>query len=282
MPRRIIVNADDLGLSPSVNTAIFEVFRAGNLSSATFMVNMPGAQDAADRLRELPGLAVGLHFCITEGRSSVGASSLTDPSGNFLPRPRLTKAVLRGRIDERDVQRELEAQLDALRSFGIAPTHIDSHQHVHMLPPLMDAVRPMVEREGLAMRLVQPPPGAVRAAWGRPPKALKQWLNGRFSRHARRRGVSRANDLLVSIHDLDGPGPYDATTYADLLKTTPGTALVEVMVHPYLLGRDVLDLYGPVMTAKRPFLDRCAAEFAALSGAPVFGDAQLVNYAMVR
>ena len=62
MARRLIINADDLGLSPSVNTAIFDVFRAGNLTSATLMVDMPGAQDAVERLKDHPGLAVGLHF----------------------------------------------------------------------------------------------------------------------------------------------------------------------------------------------------------------------------
>ena len=278
MARRLIINADDLGLSPSVNTAIFDVFRAGNLTSATLMVDMPGAQDAVERLKDPPGLAVGLHFCITEGRSAVGPSSLTDAEGAFLSRGAIAKASLRGGIDPRDVQRELEAQLARMRAFGLVPTHADSHQHTHMLPVVMDAVLPVLEREGLAMRIVAPPRGAVGTSWGRPAKALKQWLNGRLARRARKHARLRTNDLLVSVHDLDSAGPYAASTYAGLLENTPEDSLVEVMVHPYIVGEDVLAMYAPILEGKKPFLDRCAAEHAALSGAPVFGDARLMDY----
>lgn len=281
MARRLIINADDLGLSPSVNTAIFDVFRAGNLTSATLMVDMPGAQDAVDRLKDHPGLAVGLHFCITEGRSAVGPSSLTDATGSFLSRSAIAKASLHGRIDPRDVQRELEAQLMRMRNFGLVPTHADSHQHVHMLPVVMDAMLPVIEREGLALRIVQPPGGAVGAALARPRKALKQWLNGRLARRARRHVRVRTNDLLVSIHDLDHGGPYDASTYGGLLAATPENAVVEVMVHPYILGGDVLAMYADQLATKRPFLDRCVAEHRALTGAPLFGDAQLMDYARI-
>lgn len=281
MARRLIINADDLGLSPSVNTAIFDVFRAGNLTSATLMVDMPGAQDAVERLKDHPGLAVGLHFCITEGRSRTGPSTLTDGEGAFLSRGTIAKASLFGRIDPHDVRRELESQLARMRAFGLAPTHADSHQHVHMLPVVMDAVLPVLEREGLAMRIVAPPRGFVGVSLTRPTKALKQWLNGRLARYAGKRARLRTNDLLVSIHDLDNAGPYGASTYAGLLENTPDDSLVEVMVHPYILGEDVLGMYSNAMAAKRPFLDRCLAEYEALRGEPVFSEAQLISYGTI-
>ncbi|HEY0977725.1 MAG TPA: ChbG/HpnK family deacetylase [Flavobacteriales bacterium] len=279
MPRRIIINADDLGLSPSVNTAIFDVFRAGNLTSATLMVNMPGTTDAVARLKDHPGLAIGLHFCITEGRALTGPSSLTDATGLFRTRSELARMALRGKVHAADVQREFSAQLDRLRSFGISPTHTDSHQHVHMMPAVLNGMLPALKGTDLALRLVDPPASAVRGSLGRPPKALKQWLNRRFARQARRRTTQRTNDALVSIHDLDHAGPYDASTYRGLLKAVPEDALVEVMVHPYILGADVLDLYAVDPEAKRPFLQRCLAEYEALRGNPVFEGMELVSFA---
>ena len=278
--RRIIVNADDLGLCASVNTAIFEVFRAGNLNSATLMVNMPGAKDAVDRLQQHPGLAVGLHFCITEGEALTGPSLLTDADGRFLDRATIAKRTLRGN-GATDLRKEFEAQLEGARQMGVNPSHCDSHQHVMMLPAVFDAVLPVLHRDRLPVRLVDPPRGSVTTALNRPRKAMKQWLNQRFAARNRTRSHVPMNDSLVSVHDLDSVGPYDGATYARLLERAPVSDVVEVMVHPYLLGADVTGLYGDRLAAKMPFLQRCEAEYHALRGSPVFSEASMINYAQL-
>lgn len=276
--RSIIVNADDLGLCPSVNTAIFEVFRAGNLSSATFMVDMPGTADAVERLPEHPGLAVGLHFNLTEGWALTGPSSITWPDGRRPDRGTLVRWVYRGRVDPFDVRRECEAQLARMDELGLRPTHVDSHQHVHMVPPLFQAIGPVLEAHALPVRMVDPPRSAISDAAKRPRKALKQWINRRFAAIDRTRFAGPCNDALVSIFDLDHRGPYDAATYARLIEQVPEGELVEVMVHPYRLGDDVMGLYASEIERKRPFLERCAAEHAALSHTPVFGAMRLTTY----
>lgn len=278
LERRLIVNADDLGLSPSVNTAILEVHRAGNLSSATLMVNMPGTIDAVERTRGLAGLGIGLHFCITEGMALTGASRLTDTQGRFLDRPTLVRAAVRGRVRADDLRRELEAQLARAADLGVRLTHMDSHQHVHMVPAIFRAIAPVIERHGLPVRMVDPPSGAVLRAWRRPAKALKQWLNGRFAAQDRALFNGRTNDALVSIHDLDHPGPYTPATYMGLLAAIPEDRVVEVMVHPYILGSDVTGLYAQDLERKRPFLERCVAEHAALTVGPVFGGCRLIDF----
>lgn len=276
--RTLIVNADDLGLSPSVNTAIFDVFRAGNLSSATLLVDMPGTADAVQRAKDHPGLGIGLHFCLTEGRALTGLSALTGADGTFLDRTTLVKRAFQGRVSAAEVRRELEAQLDRMAGLGLRPTHVDSHQHVHMVPRIFQAMLPVLREAGLPVRMVDPPGNAVRLALGRPRKALKQWVNQRFAAVDRARFSGRTNDVLVSIHDLDEAGPYDAATYAGLLAGTRADQRVEVMVHPYILGDDVLALYADQLERKRPFLQRCQAEHAALSQGPVFGEARLVDF----
>lgn len=277
--RRIIVNADDLGLCPSVNTAIFDVFRAGNLSSATLMVNMPGTEDAVERKTDFPGLAVGLHFCITEGMALTGASSLTGPDGRFVDRGTIFKRSLLGRLRSADVRAELLAQLVRMDELGVVPTHVDSHQHVHMTPGVFDAMLPVLRDRGLPVRAVAPPAGTVGASLGNPTKALKQWLNVRFAKRVHNRAHVPTNDVLVSIHDLDNKGPYDATTYKELVERAPASSVVEVMVHPYILGEDVLAMYAAVMPQKLPFLERCRAEHEALSGLPVFNKGEIITFA---
>lgn len=277
--RRIIVNADDLGLSPSVNTAIFDVFRAGNLSSATLMVNMPGTEDAVSRKNEFPGLAVGLHFCITEGMALTGSSSLTSPDGHFVDRSTIFKRSLLGRLRSADVRAELFAQLARMDVLGVVPTHVDSHQHVHMIPAVFDAMLPVLQERNLPVRVVAPPPGTVSTSLRHPTKALKQWLNVRFAKRIHSKAHVPTNDAIVSIHDLDNKGPYDANTYKELVMRSPSTAAVEVMVHPYILGADVLSMYADVMPHKRLFMERCQAEHHALSGLPVFDMCKLITFA---
>jgi chitin disaccharide deacetylase len=277
--RRIIVNADDLGLAPSVNTAIFDVFRAGNLNSATLLVEMPGTDDAVRRLADHTGLAVGLHFNITEGRALSGTSSLTDASGTFLPRGVLFRAAVRGRIDPRHVRTEFEAQLQRMQDLGLRPDHADSHQHVMMFPAIFRAIRPVVEERALPVRLVRPPWSTVTRDLARPKRAAKQLLNLRFA-HRNMQGLQVAsNDRLVSIHDLADPGPYGPATYDRLLKGTRKDEVVELMVHPYLLGEDVLDQYKLDRAQKMPFLQRCVAEYEALRGERLFDACRMITFA---
>jgi predicted glycoside hydrolase/deacetylase ChbG (UPF0249 family) len=277
-PRTIIVNADDLGLSPSVNTAIFNVFKAGNLSSATLMVNMPGTQDAVDRLPQHAGLAVGLHFCITEGFALSGPSALTDEQGRFRDRGTLFRMVLKGRIPTSAIQHEFEAQWDRAVALGVVPDHLDSHQHTLMIPQVLDAVLEQIHQRKLPTRIVHPPLRTITSDLSRPARALKQVLNRSFAWYAHHRLKVPVNTALVSVHDLESAGPYDARTFAELMARADDDAVLEVMVHPYILGADVLGIYADVMDTKGPFLQRCQAEYQALMLPDVFAGCTLGTF----
>jgi predicted glycoside hydrolase/deacetylase ChbG (UPF0249 family) len=280
--RTLIVNADDLGLCPSVNRAIFEVFAAGNLSSATLMVNMPGTADAVHGLAAHPGLAVGLHFCITEGQALSGASSITDGHGRFLGRSRLIRLLMGGKVLAQDIRREFDAQLERSVELGVVPDHVDSHQHVMMLPPVLRAVLPAIHQHRVPTRIVAPPWSTITHDALRPRRALKQLLNRAFAANARRSLRVPVNTALVSIHDLEHAGPYSADTFQRLVSRADDDAVLEVMVHPYILGDDVKGLYGPVWAAKEPFLRRCAAEYEALLEPGVFKPYKIISFAEVR
>src|SRR5688500_10676933 len=99
----LIINADDFGLCSSVNQAIIDCYKAGNLTSTTFMVNMPGTSEAAELAKVNPGLGIGLHFCLTEGKPLTVASTLIDKNGNFLTREKLIKKALAQKINPSEV-----------------------------------------------------------------------------------------------------------------------------------------------------------------------------------
>jgi chitin disaccharide deacetylase len=137
MTIRLIVNADDFGLTEGVNRAIEEAHSQGLLTSTTVLVGRDAAQAAGDVSRRCPDLGFGLHVNLTLGPpiSDPGSvRTLVDDEGRLMPPGRLLKRVVRGQVDAADVRREVAAQAARLRSFGVEPTHWDSHQAMGFWP----------------------------------------------------------------------------------------------------------------------------------------------------
>lgn len=278
--RRIIINADDFGLCAPVNQAIIESYQAGNLTSTTFMVNMPGTLEAATLAARHPGLAIGLHFCLTEGRPLTAAKSLVDEAGNFLARGPLLRKLLRGQVKVVEITGEFEAQLLRLKELGIQPTHTDSHQHVHMNPGVFGAMLPLLQAHKLPVRLAVPVAPDAALLLRRPIKFLKQTVLYRASQRFRRQLNVATNDLLVSIHDLDMPSAsLTADTLRALVSEAPASAaVIELMVHPYLPGKSLDALYPTDLIDRQPFFEKCYAEQRLLTGARLFNPELLTTY----
>ncbi len=138
--RYLIVNADDFGLTAGVSRGILEGHRRGIVTSTTALANLPPRPDLDAEAAGLPDLGIGLHVNLTWGTpiSPVSAvPSLVDADGRFDRDLR----VLEARAQPDEVRREVEAQLLAFaRRFGRAPTHLDSHHHVHRLRGVAEAV----------------------------------------------------------------------------------------------------------------------------------------------
>ena len=95
--RRLIINADDFGISRGVNDGIVEAAQAGGITSTSLMVNMPASADAMMRARQCPRISVGLHFNLTVGAAVTGSSSLTQGStGEFYSLSKLLAAASLG------------------------------------------------------------------------------------------------------------------------------------------------------------------------------------------
>lgn len=135
---RIIVNADDFGLTPGVNRAVAEMAEAHALSSATLMAGGNAFQDAVLLARGQPGLGVGCHVVLVDGAPCApphSVRSLVDRNGDLRTSlPLFLIDLQRGRISELEIEREACAQIARLQAAGLQVTHVDTHKHTHLFP----------------------------------------------------------------------------------------------------------------------------------------------------
>lgn len=129
--KQLVVNADDFGFTPDVNQGIVEAHRRGILTATTLMANGAAFEDAVRLAGETPSLDVGCHLVLISGQSLVTGKPLP------LTVPQLIAAMARRQIRVYD---ELRAQVRRIVDAGIRPTHLDTHKHTHLAPPVLDAV----------------------------------------------------------------------------------------------------------------------------------------------
>ncbi|WP_458725149.1 ChbG/HpnK family deacetylase [Pseudomonas mandelii] len=262
MPRQVIVNADDFGLSPCENAVILGAFQAGVISSATAMANMP-AFEAACVMAQHPLLKdrIGLHFNLTYGRplsqSILGRRNFCDSHGVFdlnLSRHRLWLS----RGDRDAVLEELNAQWQRCVDNGVRPSHIDSHQHVHNIWPIGEIVARFAASQGVPVRLAR----NLGQNLSLPKRVFKTLLNNRLQSLA---GVTA--DYVCTPVDLRN----DAM---------PTDGVLEIVAHPTQLGADFGDAYLQPEESLTLVLERRLhgvprASYGVLNGHLVTGEAAL-------
>jgi hopanoid biosynthesis associated protein HpnK len=152
--KELIVNADDFGLSSGVNSAVVKAWQDGILTGASLMVGGRGFEEAVSMARENPGLQVGLHLTLVQGRSVLPAHSipgLADYLGDFPLDPvragmrYFFRSSIRG-----ELVREIEAQIIRFRETGIPLSHIDGHLNIHMHPTVFDILSELMPKHGIA------------------------------------------------------------------------------------------------------------------------------------
>ena len=140
----VIINADDFGLTRGVNEGIIKAFKDGILTSTTAMVNMPAFENAVVLAKENPGLGIGIHLVATLGRPVLPAGripGLVGSDGLFHRKYAfLVRNLVLGKIKIKEIEAEFSAQIEKFGNTGLRLTHVDSHQHVHMFPPILDVV----------------------------------------------------------------------------------------------------------------------------------------------
>jgi hopanoid biosynthesis associated protein HpnK len=205
--RRLIVCADDFGRDEAVNEAVERANQDGILTCASLMVGAPAAADAVRRARRLPGLRVGLHLVLVDGRPVLPPDrvpALVGRSGAF--RDDMARAGLRYFLDpraRRQLAAEIGAQFAAFRATGLALDHVNAHKHFHVHPTIAGLVLAVGRDFGLgAMRVPAEPLAPLRRAAAAEgarvaPPLYAPWI-ALLRRRARRAGLA-VNDHLLGL-----------------------------------------------------------------------------------
>jgi len=235
---RLIVNADDFGLTAGVNRAIAELHAAGVLTSTSLMARAAATAEAIEIARSRPTLGVGCHVVLVDGAPMLPQRqipSLVDPrTGSlhstliaFLPR------LFTGRIRLAEIEAETRTQIEFLQNKGLQLTHIDTHKHTHMFPAVLRSMLRAARARGIrAVRNPFEPSWALRTAIGAPWLRLAEVSALRTLKPVCRRIIAEegfsTTDGTVAVA---GTGTLDAATLRCLLKQMPAGAW-ELATHP--------------------------------------------------
>lgn len=236
---KVIFNADDFGLTPAINAGILEAYDRGLLRSASLIVTGEAAEDAAAAARARPALDLGLHITLIEERPALPPAQIPSlvVDGRFHHRRSILflRYVLR-RWNVAEAQAEIMTQWDRMRGFGLKPSHLNGHQHLHLLPRLFPFVIALAQRRGIRFvrgRFSDPLTATGSLARKISSIAINKlselnWT--RLSASARRAmmpfttvGFVHAGGALSTPHLL---------SMLDHLRRDPGQGIVEVMLHP--------------------------------------------------
>ena len=242
--KRLVVNADDFGLTESTNLGILETHRQGILTSTSLLANGAAFDSAVALALGSPPLGVGVHLNLTDGcpvSNPSTVSTLVNEGGRFFGGPvGLAQRILAGRVRPAEVERELGAQIEKVLGAGIAITHLDGHKHVHMLPGILPIVVRLARRYGIAgLRAAIERPTNLGAFLRRHPgaarRAVTQYLRGRAlallamdcREQLRRAGVA----CPMYFYGITQTGLLDGAELDAILWNLPeGTS--ELMCHP--------------------------------------------------
>jgi hopanoid biosynthesis associated protein HpnK len=157
--RRLIINADDFGLTAGVNRAIVEAHENGVVSSATLMANGQAFAQAVSLARSTPRLGVGCHVVLVDGAPLLPQTqvhSLLDGSGKSAGDARFREGISKfgalamlGRLAADEIEAEATAQIRKLQASGIPVTHLDSHKHTHLFPRVLRPLLQAAQRCGV-------------------------------------------------------------------------------------------------------------------------------------
>jgi predicted glycoside hydrolase/deacetylase ChbG (UPF0249 family) len=224
--RRLIVNADDFGFTRDVNDGIIEAHRSGILTATTLMANGDAFDHAVLLARGTPSLDIGCHLVLVQ------ETSVFDPSRSLPSTLReLMQALLQRKLP---VYEEFSAQVRKIARAGIRPSHLDTHKHTHLLPPVLDAVARVAREFGI--RWVRRPFDFGIDGGAKITKSAVA-LGIRITRP----GFTRALAELKTTDHFIGfqmTGNLHGTNLIDTLERLP-EGLTEFMCHPGRLGAEL-------------------------------------------
>jgi predicted glycoside hydrolase/deacetylase ChbG (UPF0249 family) len=229
--KALIVNGDDFGFTRDVNAGIVEAHQRGILRATTLMANGAAFEDAVQLARATPGLDVGCHLVLVRG------GSVADPACAL---PSSVAELLRAIALRRfRVYEELHAQVRRILEAGIQPSHLDTHKHTHLLPPVLEAVARVAAEFGIR--------------WVRRPFQVP--LLRRRCRATLDRYGCRTTDHFAGFRLT---GRLDARELAALIRRLPA-GVTELMCHPGRCTEELRAAYTRLKQSRQIELDALTA-----------------------
>jgi len=274
---RLILNADDFGLTSGVNRAIVELHRAGALTSATLMARASATDEAIQLAISTPSLGIGCHIVLADGQPVLpprNLPTLVDPlTGQFQSTPgTFLRRLLAGRIHSAEIQSEAAAQIDLLQSRGLRLTHIDTHKHLHIFPAVLRPVLRAARAAGIrSIRNPFEPLWSLRATpvaspFRRAQLRLLRLFAPAFHRIVAEEGFTTTNGALGIL----ATGTLPAAIAGLLANLSPGTW--ELVTHPGYNDADLARAHTRLLASRE-------AERQALSALQPIPNVDLISFA---
>lgn len=247
--RRLIVNADDFGLTRGINRAVVDLHQQGALSSATLMAAAPRFAEAVEMAQQHPKLGVGCHVVLVDGTpvadpalipTLVAAATANHPPAFRPVLGAFVRDLSLGRIQPEHIEREAAAQISRLQQAGISVTHVDTHKHTHMFPAVLDGV--LRAAAACGVRAVRNPFEPAWSLAATPKSGFVRKLQVRclnsfrrnFWRQVRERGFSTTDGCIGVL----ATGTLDEAALGSILRAMPkGTW--ELVCHPAYMDEEL-------------------------------------------
>jgi hopanoid biosynthesis associated protein HpnK len=283
---RLIINADDFGLTPGVNRAIAEAHANGIVTSATLMANGRAFTDAVELAKRNLNLSVGCHVVLVDGEPLLPPSQISTlvtkdsrfPTGFGA----IAQAALRKKLRSEEIEAEVTAQIRRIQNAGITVAHVDSHKHVHMLPPVGAAM--IRAARACGVRAIRNPfvpvkPLAV-AHLTRRPQLWKRYAQTKILRRYEYQFLRQVADAGMLTTDgsfgVISTGSLDAKLFSAVIGSIPDGTW-EFVCHPGYIDKDL----GTIRTRLRESREKELAVLTSEDARSAIADRhiELISYA---
>ncbi len=230
----LIVTADDLGLAKSINEGIAKACRDGIVNSVSVIPTGEAFEDAVRIVKDLGLKEIGAHLALTETEPLLSSSKFYKNHNGFI------KDIFFGKADLKGIREELNAQLELLKKSGVKITHMNGHEHIHMIPEILDIFISLAKEFNIPALRYPREDRPVRAfnIGDLYKKLVLSYFTGRTAR------LFSGSGLFYTDHFLGllDAGKLKEDLLIGMLVGLKG-GITELVCHPGFLSPEVIDSY---------------------------------------
>ena len=280
--KKLIINADDFGLTNGINKGVILAHKKGILTSATLIPNMPAFKEAIILAKENKTLGIGIHLNIIRGKpvsDPQKVETLLNNKGNFLTIYPFLKKFISRKINIKEIEYEFSAQIEKVLKEGIEITHFDSEKHIHSLPAIMRIVIKLAKKYEIPrIRFIN------EFCLSFDIRALKagiiSYLNKKMKKEILKAGIL----IPDKFYGICESGKMNVKKFKKILSNiSPG--ITEIMTHPGIIDADYKKIeqeYGYYYLGKEREEELKALTSTDLKNIIEKENIQLINYGDIK